>query len=929
MPDDQPARFAADKPSAKAGAARSADWRAETPGAAGNRTVLAVLSLLALLAIAGVVIGFFAFWFGAKPEPRLVFVPVGEYDHPAWPVNPWANQDARRLADCFPDRWAVEFESQERIKFRQLLDRLAVPVAGPARPLVLHVTALAAVRDRKVYLLPGDAQPGDPASWVAVEELLDAFDRAAADRGKLLVLDLAHPIADPFSGVLRDEVSDRLHDLLEARSAALPFPVLTSCGPGEESLPADAERCSGFALYLAEGLQGAADGCLSVKLDQGRDGEVTPSELRAFLSGRVSRWARLVHERRQEPRLYGPADRGPVFRVPPSPPAQTDPPAPDPYPPSLADGWRFRGELRTTGADLGLPVPFARLTAALVRAEQVWLRSGDAARIERNLGGARNDWQEALKKSGGTNRAADVYAKALDAVGKYRLAVARRGRPDAPDDWKPPLDQYLTAKATVAKDKPDESGKFRDEWLKKVQPEKARENRLDAADLLWDRFPLAPPTAERAKAAAAALDDLKAAAAGDPKAGLGYSETVLLRSLAAWDPRRQSISRYPGDLVKDLVRAEEELSQALALGPNGFELVRGQLDKAKESYQAGQKNLFRGSFGDLEQAGRQLKEAADGFAAAREALERWQQAGRELDAAVVAVIDTMPSALTAPEPEFDRWLAKVRAVTALADQIAPAGRDRTLDQTQLAAASRTAGQTPLVVRDPFAVPAGKKEPDPLAPRAKPDDVLPLLRLVAGTALPAESRRKVWDTIRADARAFHEAARKRDADDAAANDPPTNPVPADEKERVGEDKLAVRRARASVELLKLAGYTKAGELDAALGRLERNPTSDAEPLGRLLRAAWAEGLPAQAKAAAAAGRPHEADRIVRAIPPGAVHLWPADAIIAADPSSARDTARAYRVWARDQLLADKELRPPTAAATEFYEAVRQDLDLGPD
>jgi hypothetical protein len=291
----------------------------------------------------------------------------------------------------------------------------------------------------------------------------------------------------------------------------------------------------------------------------------------------------------------------------------------------------------------------------------------------------------------------------------------------------------------------------------------------------------------------------------------------------------------------------------------------------------------------------------------------------------------MPSALTAPDPEFDRWLAKVRAVTALADQVAPAGRDRALDQTQLAAASRTVSQTPLVVQDPFAVPAGKKESDPLAPRAKPDDVLPLLRLVAGTALPAESRRKAWDTVRADARSFHEAARKRDADDDAANDPTTNPVPADEKARVGEDKLAVRRARASVELLKLAGYAKAGELDAAVGRLERNPASDAEPLGRLLRAAWAEGLPAQAKAAAAAGRTHEADRIVRAIPPGASHLWPADAIIAADPSAALDAARAYRKWARDQLLADKdkELRPPTAAATEFYEAVRQDLDLGPD
>src|SRR5690348_16236947 len=98
MPDDQPARFAPDEPTpTRAGAARSADWRADTPGAAGNRSVLIVLSLLALLTIAGVIIGVVAFWTGTKPAPRLVSVPVGQYEHPAWPVNPWSRQDADLL----------------------------------------------------------------------------------------------------------------------------------------------------------------------------------------------------------------------------------------------------------------------------------------------------------------------------------------------------------------------------------------------------------------------------------------------------------------------------------------------------------------------------------------------------------------------------------------------------------------------------------------------------------------------------------------------------------------------------------------------------------------------------------------------------------------------------------------------------------------
>ncbi|HET6575963.1 MAG TPA: hypothetical protein VFG68_20345 [Fimbriiglobus sp.] len=872
MPDDPTARFAPDEPApAKAGPARPAGWRADTPGAAGNRTVPAVLSLLALLAIAGVLVGVIIYWLRARPEPRFVSVPVGEYDDPAWPVNPWANQDARRLADCFPGRPEPEFTAQQQDKFRTLLARLADRDADSARPLVLHVTALGAVHDRTVYLLPGLARPGDPSSWIAVEELLDKFDKAAADRGKLLVLDLAHPTADPFAGVLRDEVSDRLHDLLTGRP--LPFPVLTSCGPGEQSLPADAERCSGFAFYLAEGLRGAAD--------RDRDDGVTLPELTAFLAGRVSRWARLVHDRPQTPRLYGPADRGPVFHVPSPPPAQTEQPAPDPYPQWLIDGWRLRDEQRTAGAGRDLPDPFARLTAGLVRAEREWLRSGNAARAERIWGAAASDWQKAQPVSGRPDRSADVFAKALAAAGKYRLAIARRGRPAAPPDWAPALDRYLDAKRPADPGKPDETGKLLDEWVKLVKPE----GRLDAVGLLWDRFRLVPPTVERTRACVAALDAVKA--------DREYAETVLLRSLAAWEYRRQAISEYPQRQVVELLRAEEELSKTLALGPNGFELIAGRLDKALEAYRVGQKGLFHGPFQEVKQAEGQLKEAADGFAAARQELAARQEADRVLDNAVMVLLDTMPSVLTAPQPEFDRWVnaardATAKNVTGLSERLP-------------------------VVDDPFAVPPGKKEPDPLPPRTKPADLLRFERLVAGTALPADSRRKAWDVIRADRRKFHDAAREQDAADDAAKDRTTNPTPAAETDRIGEAKLAVRRARESVELLKLAGYAKAGELDAALGRLERDPASDAEPLGRLLRKAWAEGLPETA----------------RVVPPGATRARPMPKAPAGVIPAARAAAGAYRKWVRDQLLAGQPLRHNTAATDKFYETVRQDFELSPD
>jgi hypothetical protein len=922
MPDDTPTRFAPDDPApSRSPASRRADWRAETPGATGNRTVLATITLLALLIVAGVLIGIFVFWFGSKPEPRFVTVPFAEYKDAVWPANPWARQDAERLAGCFPNRFEDGFTAQEQQRFRDLLARLAVDQSDQSRrPLVLHITALSVVHDHTTYILPGDARPGDPAGWVAVEEVLDAFGKALAGGGKLLILDLAHPVADPFCGILRDDVSVRLHDLLEERQRAgnLPFPVLTSCGPRENSLPADAERSSGFAFYLAEGLRGAADGYLPGRSDtKVRDREVTVAELAAFLSGRVSRWARLVHDRRQSPRVYGPTDAGPVFRIRSSSPDPSGPP--DPYPQWLSEGWEFRSGLRAAGAEHARPDPFARLTAALVRAEREWLGSGNAERTKHNWDGAMEAWRAAVPVSAELGRTADMFAKALGTVGHYRLTVARWGRPAPPEDWAPALDRYIATLA--ASGKSEEVARFREEWLKKVQPEKGCENQLDAASLIWDRSRLSPPTPERARALAVALDELQLKQE--------YSETLLLRSIAAWDYRRQGLSAYPQEQAAALLQAEDELSRLLALGPDGFELVRDRLENARSAYEEAQKDLFAGSFTAVGLAKDRLTGAATEFTAAREALARWQEGKRKLDAAVTVVLDTMPAALLDDKPGFDRWVEAVRATTSLADQIAPAGGDRTLNPAAIAAAVQRVDRSLPTIPDPFAPPPGKKEADPRPPSAKPSDLLPLMRLTAGTFLPAESRRKAWEAIRADTALFHESARQQDAIDDEARDQTTNPITAEEKGRVDEVRMAVRRARASVELLRLAGYSKAGELVPLIDALERSPeAAEVEPLGRRLRKAWAEDLVEQARGADTADRWHEADRIARVTPQGVTAVRGMERIPAANPRVAELAAQTYLKWVRDQLLADRKLRPRTNPADRFYQGI-EDQNFGPD
>src|SRR5207248_6233297 len=155
------------------------------------------------------------------------------------------------------DEAVQAFQAQERQKIVQELNQLAERTGQSAdkkRPIVVHLTALAVARGGQVHLLPGNAQPDDEASWLPLRDVLDALRRGQGPR--LLLLDVARPVANARLGILSDGAADLLDDELAAakKAGSLPFLVLTACGKGQTSHGSYELRRSVFGFFVEQGL---------------------------------------------------------------------------------------------------------------------------------------------------------------------------------------------------------------------------------------------------------------------------------------------------------------------------------------------------------------------------------------------------------------------------------------------------------------------------------------------------------------------------------------------------------------------------------------------------------------------------------------------------------------------------------------------------
>ncbi len=308
------------------------------------------------------------------------------------------------------------------------------------RPVVIYLNAFATVRDGKICLLPGRADPDNPASWLPLEQLLDAMRRGSGSR--LLLLDLGRPIADAHSGIVANNGSDVLSDQLQhaVDTGELDFMVLASCGKGQISHMSLELQRSVFGYFLQQGLLGNADGWNDRKRT---NGQVTAMELVEYTIAHVADWADQNHLSPQVPQLYGKGKDFLLITPGPSIPAPSLPEPYGDYPKLLTEGWAERDKWIKDDSFRRLPRTFREMEVILLRAEQRWLAGDAEDKIMAEFSGKSDELKSQKSENAPKTFTPRSIARARRALGKDDRAIGDKVHsillrtPLKPDDLKP------------------------------------------------------------------------------------------------------------------------------------------------------------------------------------------------------------------------------------------------------------------------------------------------------------------------------------------------------------------------------------------------------------------------------------------------------------------------------------------------------------
>lgn len=822
----------------------------------------------AILLLAGIVFTL-ARYFHVYRGPALRTVTVTEYGDPHFPANSMAVQDGRALAPFF---LAVD-ESLARQERSQLLAHFRdFGSLRAGQPLVIYLAAYAISTPQGVYVLPADASPDVPKSWVSMTELLDGL-RACGAPHKLLILDLMKPMADPRLGRLSNDIAGRLRPTLEKAVAADPsLWILSACSPGQVSLVSEEMGQSVFAFYLAEGLRGRADGCLE---EARPDRNLSVRELARFVTARVDRWAERNRQTRQTPFLLGKGDytvrslEGGQDQS-----EQEAPPAPSGAMPEwLSRAWQLRDQARTADTTPPTPRALRRLEDAILQAEQRWRGRMKEQEVRQGLDEAVRELRQQLVAAGASRPR--LHSLALEeslnrvpvdeaAANDLRALLARFDGPTLPEPkevqaeikkFLAHFDSAAPAEKAAPSGKPAAAGAEKAPAAK-AEPEKpaASENTpagekpppaVAAGVTVWE-VAAAEPSLRAQK-----LQTLNQIVQALPERGHEYAEPLYLQRLAglAADSSRQ----VSPELASVAVQAFRETERAVALvaaEPRLLPWVQASLDAISTDRRKAEGLLF----GDapqgpgqaqplLEEVRRRVRDQVNRPAEQlRQAFRVLEESWHFLPADLAYVARP-----TADETEDRDYLDAVARAVALAGYLSatpPTDADAVRTQAELVEKEADALNARLQsLKDPFSKQHVKEwqEVDPASEQA----AMALVRVdsILRTPFPTtEDRAALWEARRKLAVHLHEQTRKADEADDSSQPPRVVLKPFAEKPaRQDARRRALRLARLSLGELRLGGMDDEvlRKLEAVLSRTESDPSEDAaDDLAEQLRQVWA-------------------------------------------------------------------------------------------
>ena len=226
------------------------------PGAARPTSRTPVVAAFLFLGLLGILAGIAAFVLRSEPKPLFFAVSISEYDAVEWPANPYAKQSADRLRELFDKESTQAFQDQEKNRFTA---SIAQALRQERSPIVLYLCTYGIPWDDTVYLIPGNADPSETTSWIALDDVLKPI-RNHRDK-VFLILDI-RPVRSSLILSNGKDVAGELERALLAKEqrGELPFPVLNAGHGPLGPLPVPSRGTTWFNLRLVEGLRGKADG---------------------------------------------------------------------------------------------------------------------------------------------------------------------------------------------------------------------------------------------------------------------------------------------------------------------------------------------------------------------------------------------------------------------------------------------------------------------------------------------------------------------------------------------------------------------------------------------------------------------------------------------------------------------------------------------